>query len=144
TMQDTASPTSAFVRERCTTGPACEVTADDLWAAWKEWAEDSGVHPGTKQMLGRNLLSVVPQLRRVRRRGDDGRQGVTYSGITLHSGARNDVSRDSTPLTTPTAAALSRDESRLSPLWSPPEHRPPCAVCGRPLQPVTPGQTTHP
>ena len=37
TMQDTASPTSAFVRERCTTGAACSVTVDILWAAWREF-----------------------------------------------------------------------------------------------------------
>jgi putative DNA primase/helicase len=68
TMQDTASPTSAFVRECCTTGPACSVPVDTLWAIWRDWAEDNGVRPGTKQMFGRNLLSVVPQLNRTPRR----------------------------------------------------------------------------
>ncbi len=61
TMQDTASPTSAFIRERCLTGPTCSVPVDTLWAVWREWAEDNGVRAvGTKQMFGRNLLSVVP------------------------------------------------------------------------------------
>ncbi|MFD4755725.1 phage/plasmid primase, P4 family [Streptomyces sp. NPDC058426] len=89
-MQDIASPTSAFVRERCRTGPACRVPVDALWAAWKDWAEDNGVKTtGTKQLFGRNLLSVVPQLRRSKPRGADGRQVPTYLGITL---------ADSTPL----------------------------------------------
>ncbi|MFF4563034.1 phage/plasmid primase, P4 family [Streptomyces sp. NPDC001435] len=83
TMQDTASPTSAFVRERCTTGPTCSVPVDSLWTVWREWAEDNGVRPGTKQMFGRNLLSVVPQLSRSRPRDAYGRQVVTYTGITL-------------------------------------------------------------
>ncbi|WBO66766.1 DNA primase family protein [Streptomyces camelliae] len=84
TMQDTASPTSAFIRERCTTGPTCSVPVDALWAVWREWAEDNGVRPGTKQVFGRNLLSVVPQLSRSRPRDAYGRQVVTYTGITLN------------------------------------------------------------
>ncbi|MFI7347234.1 phage/plasmid primase, P4 family [Streptomyces sp. NPDC049936] len=84
TMQDTASPTSAFLRERCATGPTCSVPVDTLWAVWREWAEDNGVKAvGTKQMLGRNLLSVVPQLSRTRPRDAYGRQVATYNGITL-------------------------------------------------------------
>ncbi|WP_055716164.1 DNA primase family protein [Streptomyces torulosus] len=84
TMRDTASPTSAFVRERCTTGPACTVPVDALWNVWREWAEDNGVRPGTKQVFGRNLLSVVPQLNRTRPRDTYGRQVATYTGITLN------------------------------------------------------------
>ncbi|MFD9724260.1 phage/plasmid primase, P4 family [Streptomyces sp. NPDC059072] len=83
-MQDTASPTSAFVRERCTTGPTCEVPVDALWGVWREWAEDNGVRAGTKQVFGRNLQSVVPQLRRTRPRDQYGRQVPAYSGITLN------------------------------------------------------------
>ncbi|MFD8390438.1 phage/plasmid primase, P4 family [Streptomyces sp. NPDC059680] len=83
TMRDTASPTSAFVRERCTTGPACTVAVDDLWAVWREWAEDNGVRAGTKQLFGRNLLSVIPQLNRTRPRAPSGERIATYNGITL-------------------------------------------------------------
>ncbi|MFF8944297.1 phage/plasmid primase, P4 family [Streptomyces sp. NPDC014864] len=83
-MQDTASPTSAFVRERCTIGHDCTVPVDTLWAVWREWAEDNGVRAvGTKQMFGRNLQSVVPQLHRARPRDQYGRQVPTYTGITL-------------------------------------------------------------
>ncbi|WP_406399680.1 phage/plasmid primase, P4 family [Streptomyces uncialis] len=81
TMRDAASPTSAFVRERCTTGPACTVPVDDLWNIWREWAEDNGVRPGTKQVFGRNLLSVIPQLNRTRPRDAYGRQIATYNGV---------------------------------------------------------------
>ncbi|MEU6216696.1 phage/plasmid primase, P4 family [Streptomyces sp. NPDC047022] len=82
TMQDTASPTSAFIRERCTTGPTCVVAVDTLWSDWREWAEDNNVKPGTKQVFGRNLLSVVPQLTLARPRAGDARVR-TYTGITL-------------------------------------------------------------
>ncbi|MFF8191882.1 phage/plasmid primase, P4 family [Streptomyces bobili] len=84
TMRDTASPTSAFIRERCTTGPACTVPVDALWTVWRDWAEDNGVRPGTKQVFGRNLLSVVPQLNRTRPRDAYGQQVATYNGIALN------------------------------------------------------------
>ncbi|MFE9168243.1 phage/plasmid primase, P4 family [Streptomyces kebangsaanensis] len=84
-MQDTASPTSAFVRECCTIGHDCTVPVDTLWAVWREWAEDNGVRAvGTKQMFGRNLQSVVPHLHRARPRDQYGRQVPTYTGITLN------------------------------------------------------------
>jgi putative DNA primase/helicase len=83
TMQDTASPTSAFLRERCTVGPACTVPVDALWAVWREWAEDNGVRAGNKQVFGRNLLSVVPQLNRTRPRAPSGERIATYNGIAL-------------------------------------------------------------
>ena len=57
---------------------------DTLWAIWRDWAEDNGVRPGTKQMFGRNLLSVVPQLNRTRPRDGYGRQVITYNGITVN------------------------------------------------------------
>ncbi|MGW2043733.1 DNA primase family protein [Streptomyces sp. NPDC001858] len=81
TMRDTASPTSAFVRERCITGPSCAIPVDNLWAVWREWAEDNNVRPGTKQIFGRNLLSVIPQLTLARPRDGDTRIR-TYVGIT--------------------------------------------------------------
>lgn len=84
TMRDTASPTSAFVRDKCEIGPNCEVAVDEIWAAWKAWAEDNGLtRPGTKQGFGRNLRAVVPGMRVVRpRSGDDDRHRV-YSGLKL-------------------------------------------------------------
>ncbi|MFI6344939.1 phage/plasmid primase, P4 family [Streptomyces sp. NPDC050560] len=85
TMQDTASPTSAFVRECCSTGATCSVPVETLWSVWRDWADDNGVHPGTKQMFGRNLLSVVPQLNRSRPRDAYGRQVITYNGITVRT-----------------------------------------------------------
>jgi putative DNA primase/helicase len=145
TMQDTASPMSAFVREKCETGPSRTVTVDALWSAWKDWSEDNGVRPGNKQMFGRNLGSVVSQAKRTRPRGDDGSQIPTYTGIGLKlpSGDHNGESRDSSRLTAH-ESGLRRDESRLSPLWSPPTGQPKCSVCGFPFEPLAPDQTAHP
>jgi putative DNA primase/helicase len=83
-LSDLVSPMSAFVRDRCNTGPDHEVLIDDLWAAWKIWAEDNRHRVGTKQLLGRDLRSVVPQLRVARPR--DGKSDARfrkYEGIAL-------------------------------------------------------------
>ncbi|MFE4674653.1 hypothetical protein [Streptomyces sp. NPDC056721] len=87
TMQDTASPTSAFIRERCATGPACTIPVDNLWVICREWAEDNGVKPGSKQVFGGNLQSAIPQLTLTRRR--DGESRVrTCTGITVRPVSR--------------------------------------------------------
>ncbi|WP_329057619.1 phage/plasmid primase, P4 family [Streptomyces sp. NBC_01453] len=143
TMQDTASPTSAFVRECCDKGPTHEVLVDELWDSWKEWAEDQGIRPGSKAMLGRNLQSVVPQAKRTRPRDDAGRQIPTYSGIGLKTKARNGESPDSTRLRG-YGDSLSRAETGLSPLWAQHSDAPKCAVCGFPFEPLEAGQTMHP
>ncbi|MFD9860837.1 DNA primase family protein [Streptomyces alboflavus] len=148
TMQDTASPTSAFVRECCETGPRCEVVIEELWAVWRTWAEDNGIRAGTKQMFGRNLQSVVPQVRRTKPRGDDGRQVPMYVGLALTNGAHNALSRGSSRLTEQShdgyGKSLSRDEPRLTLLQAPFENAPLCTVCGGPFEPLEASQTTHP
>ncbi|MEV8318892.1 phage/plasmid primase, P4 family [Streptomyces sp. NPDC059900] len=82
TMQDTASPTTAFIRERCATGPTCTIPVDNLWAIWREWAEDNGVKPGSKQVFGRDLQSAIPQLTVSRPREGETRIRI-YTGITV-------------------------------------------------------------
>lgn len=81
-MKDTASPTSAFVREKCVIGPTHEVLVDDLFAAWKTWCEQNERRVGNKQVFGPNLRSVVPQIRSGRPREDD-RHDRTYIGLKL-------------------------------------------------------------
>lgn len=82
TMQDTASPTTAFIRERCATGPTCTIPVDNLWTIWREWAEDNGVKPGSKQVFGRDLQSAIPQLTLSRPREGETRVRI-YTGITV-------------------------------------------------------------
>src|SRR3954447_15725712 len=52
-LRDLASPVAAFVRDRCVTGPELEAPVDDVYAAWKDWAESNGHRGKTKQKLGR-------------------------------------------------------------------------------------------
>lgn len=137
-MKDTASPTSAFVRERCEVGPAREILVDDLFAAWKSWCDRNERRVGNKQVFGRNLRSVVPQIRGGRPR-EDGRHDRTYVGIDLiPPGPRQTWTRsgDSSgpPRTRDPDEALVRDGPDENPLRAQHEHTSAtCRVCGQRL-----------
>ena len=85
-MMDLASPMSAFVRDRCIRRPDAKILVDDLFAAWKDWAEDNGHIGGSKSVFGRNLKSAVPGLRNSEPRGTNGVRLKYYLGI----GAKSD------------------------------------------------------
>jgi putative DNA primase/helicase len=81
-LRDLVSPVSAFVRERCTIGPH-EILVKDLYAAWKDWAEDNGHKPGSSQTFGRDLRAAQAHIRVRRPRDDEGHRDRYYVGITL-------------------------------------------------------------
>ena len=81
-MRDLASPVAAFVREQCETGSDKQVAVDELYGAFKTWAENNGHGRPTKQLFGRDLRAAVPSIRVTQPRGSDGKQYRAYSGIT--------------------------------------------------------------
>jgi putative DNA primase/helicase len=85
-LQDLASPVRAFIRDCCVTGADPEVSVDDLWKAWRGWAEDNGHgRGGTKQVFGRDLRAALPAVRvRRPRSGEHDRERV-YVGLGLAS-----------------------------------------------------------
>jgi len=82
---------TAFLRDRCLVGRDLHVSVDDLWAAWKAWAEDQSQHHGTKQTFGRDLRAVVPGLHVSRPR--DGDHKRAYVGLALAAGENNVADR---------------------------------------------------
>jgi putative DNA primase/helicase len=50
-LQELASPVAAFVQDRCQVEPSLEVAVDDLYKAWKQWAEDNGHRAKTMPLL---------------------------------------------------------------------------------------------
>jgi putative DNA primase/helicase len=62
-LEDLASPVSAFLRDSCSFDASATVTKDDLWDAWKLWAEDAGIKKGTKELLIRDLKAARPEIR---------------------------------------------------------------------------------
>jgi putative DNA primase/helicase len=82
-MRDLASPVGAFVREQCTIDPSYEVRTDELYTAFKKWAEDNGHSRKSAQTFGRDLRAVVPSLSVKRPYGDRHR---VYVGIDIRQG----------------------------------------------------------
>lgn len=62
-FEDLGSPIGAFLRECCTVRHGASISQPALFQAWKDWCKDSGRdHPGTVQILGRNLAAQIPWL----------------------------------------------------------------------------------
>ena len=122
-LADLVSPTSAFVRQRCKVDPGSQVACDELYAAWKSWAEDNGHRPGSSSSFGRDLRAVLPGLRTARPRdGNDDRPRL-YVGLRL-SGDNNDPvhgpswTRPSSDPAQPYPGAVVQDSPGHQPLWS--------------------------
>ena len=81
-MMDLASPVSAFVRERCVINPNATVTRDELYAAWRIWADRNGHKITAKSTFGRDLRAVVPALKDYQPR-IGGKQVWSYANIGL-------------------------------------------------------------
>lgn len=87
-MMDLASPVSAFTRDRCEIGSGLSTPVDEIFSAWKTWAEENGHHAGAKTTFGRNLRSAVPKIKLAEPRTAGGRIKV-YTGITLRNSAHD-------------------------------------------------------
>ena len=81
-LEDLVSAVAAFVRDRCDRGPLLGVSVDDIYGAFRHWAEENGQPLKTKQVFGRDLRAAVPGLRLVRPREGDVRER-RYSGLAL-------------------------------------------------------------
>jgi putative DNA primase/helicase len=81
-LADLVSPTSAFVRDRCTVDAEGRVPVTDLYATWRGWAQDNGHAVGSVQNFGIRLRAVVPTVRVVRSRDGDTRSRE-YEGLRL-------------------------------------------------------------
>jgi putative DNA primase/helicase len=84
TMRDLAAPIAAFVRDRCTINPLLTGDVDQLYNVYRNWAEDNGIRPSSKQVFGRDLRAAYPtiSISQVGARTDRRR---VYNGIALRS-----------------------------------------------------------
>jgi putative DNA primase/helicase len=103
-LEDLASPVGAFVREECTVGVGFQVDKDQLWDAWRIWAESEGHRSaGKKEVFVRDLRAAVPGLK-PRRPRDGAKRRHVIEGIAL--GRQEQLAQQShAPLTTPDQAA---------------------------------------
>lgn len=127
-LQDIASPMSAFVRDRCVVGREHEVAVASLFAEWKSWCEDNGRDkPGTVQIFGRDLRAVVPSLGQYRP-NDGGDRERRYRGVRIKTSEELRGTDENDDAATPTHNGNGRgpvrtdgsvhDGPQPDPLWS--------------------------
>ncbi|MCC7351830.1 MAG: hypothetical protein IT446_14820 [Phycisphaerales bacterium] len=93
-MADLGSPISAFIRDWCRVAAGQSVAVADLYAAWCCWCIEQGSnHPGTVQILGRDLRAAMPGITASKLRDGDNRV-PTYNGIGLTLAAAEAVAAD--------------------------------------------------
>ncbi len=84
-LEALSSPISAFLKEKCETGPGQSCPTSRLYGAWRDWCAETGrKEPGTEQTFGRDLKAARSWIE-VRRPRADGGQVRTYMGIGLRS-----------------------------------------------------------
>ena len=81
-LADLVSPVSAFVRDRCAVGPY-SIPVQDLFAAWRGWAEDNGHTAGSSQSFGRDLRAAQSHVRVHQVRAEGDHRERQYLGVTL-------------------------------------------------------------
>jgi putative DNA primase/helicase len=100
-LQELASPVAVFVRDRCRIDPSLEVVVEDLYRAWKQWAEDNGQRIKTKQNFGRDLRAAVPRVKLSRPGAHAAARGRVYRGLGLRLDDADDLPWDA-PTSEPT------------------------------------------
>jgi putative DNA primase/helicase len=88
-LRDLASPVRAFIRDRCEVHPDHQVPVDELYTAYRTWADDDG-HPRiAKPTFGRNLKAAMPRVHLSQLRCGDVRVRV-YVGLKLKRAASDE------------------------------------------------------
>ena len=82
-MRDLASPVAAFVREKCEVGHGKEISKEELFVAYKGWAEENGFDKKSHPVFGRDLRAAVPSIRKARPRGQFKSRKRIYTDICL-------------------------------------------------------------
>jgi P4 family phage/plasmid primase-like protien len=81
-LQDLNSPVTAFVEQCCHVRPGLDVKKDDLYRAYRRFAQDDGLHPDPFEVFSKNLYAAFPGVTRKRPR-DSGTRVQVFSGIAL-------------------------------------------------------------
>jgi putative DNA primase/helicase len=87
-LEDLASPVGAFIREQCEIGPEQKIEVAELYSLYREWCQNHGHHVVNRQVFGRDLRAVRPEVRiEHTRQGEERRR--KYVGLGLAREARD-------------------------------------------------------
>lgn len=83
-LEELSSPAKMFIEEECEIGSAFEAPINELYLAWKRWCNSNGRdNPGSAQSFGRNIKTVNPEIKVIKRQMPDKSRLRFYSGIRL-------------------------------------------------------------
>lgn len=83
-MEDLASPIGAFVRECCQLAPNYEVAVPTIYSAYQSWCQETGRHPVSQQLFGRDLHAITGSIACSQRTNHEiGKRVRIYQGITI-------------------------------------------------------------
>lgn len=86
-MKELASPIQTFVSENCELDPKAEITKYALYQAYKLWAEDRNLSPGSAATFGRDLSAAFPDIVDYRPNKKGSPRQRAYQGINLQADA---------------------------------------------------------
>ncbi len=78
-----SAPLTVFLDEVCHVGPGQQIEVGEFYDRWKSWCSSNGREPGNKQVFGRDLHTVLPELGERQRTGLDGKRRRYYEGVGL-------------------------------------------------------------
>jgi len=84
-MDELSSPILSFVEDRCEVGDQHSISVSDLYQGFSSWCKEAGREPATVQTFGRDLVALLPRLRRRNLRVGAHRERF-YDGIRLCGG----------------------------------------------------------
>ena len=84
-MDELSSPILSFVEDRCEVGDNHSVSVSDLYQGFSSWCKEVGREPATVQTFGRDLVALLPRLKRRQLRAGAHRERF-YDGIRLYGG----------------------------------------------------------
>ncbi len=127
-LEDLASPVGAFIRERCAVGAHEQIEVAELYQVYTQWCEAHGQHAVSRQLFGRDLRAVLPELSVRQPREDDRRRH--YLGIGLSRMSREKVHCNAHGEAVSQQAELRRESTRDS------RDGRVCAQCGADGEPL--------
>jgi putative DNA primase/helicase len=85
-LEDLASPVGAFIRDHCSLGPDKSIEVDALYKHYRQWSEDNGLPASSRQVFGRDLRAVRPEVKVTRIGGHHSADRTrTYAGLTIRN-----------------------------------------------------------
>ncbi len=84
-LESTSNPLGVFLDEHCELGIHLQIEVSDLYGRYKAWCESNGRDPTNKQLFGRDLHTLHPEIKTIQQRQPNEKVIRLYSGIRCNA-----------------------------------------------------------